>query len=212
MLPRVAFAAVSAVHVAAQATGRGRSPVGRVSKALLMPTLAGVLASGTTPPRDRLVRLTGLALGASWVGDVAPQFVPEKYDFPAMMGGFLVAQGSYCVAFWPYRDESVVGSPALAAYVVPAAGLATWLGQSAGPLQGPVAAYVASLTSMAALSTGLGPIAAAGGMLFMASDALIGLRDLRGMQVPGHGVWVMGTYALAQALLVAGVRRRSMHR
>jgi uncharacterized membrane protein YhhN len=63
-------------------------------------------------------------------------------------------------------------------------------------------AYAAVLTEMAlaALDTGQ-PSAAAGGTLFMASDALVAVDRFAGVRLPAHDAWVMTTYAAAQALL-----------
>jgi hypothetical protein len=47
------------------------------------------------------------------------------------------------------------------------------------------------------------PQAAAGGALFLASDALLALEKFGGLELPGNESLVMATYASAQALLAA---------
>lgn len=202
---RLPYLAVSAVHLAAQL----RAPEGRVAtltQALLMPTLAGGLASA---PRDRTTALTLGALGLSWAGDTVPRFASEEAELPVLVGCFLGAQGAYAAAFWPDRRASVLRRPAtLGAYVVAAGGLVAWIGADRPAWTVPAAVYAGALTATGVLATGLGRTAGVGGALFMVSDALIAARELRGVEVPAHGFWVMGTYAAAQGLLVEAVRRR----
>jgi uncharacterized membrane protein YhhN len=58
---------------------------------------------------------------------------------------------------------------------------------------------------MAALSTGVSRLAGIGGAVFLVSDALIALHEFAGLDLPRHGFWVMLTYVVGQALIVAGV-------
>ncbi|MFD4180822.1 lysoplasmalogenase family protein, partial [Rhodococcus sp. NPDC058514] len=94
-----AFAAVSVVHLAAQlfeADG-----VANVSQWLLMPLLAAFLFLAAPAPRSRLVNLTLVALGLSWLGDSAPDLADGDTAFLVMIGFFLLAQLAYIAAFWP---------------------------------------------------------------------------------------------------------------
>jgi uncharacterized membrane protein YhhN len=54
--------------------------------------------------------------------------------------------------------------------------------------------------SLAALDSGSSKTAA-GGALFMASDALLALEKFGGLHLPAHEGLVMATYTTAQALL-----------
>lgn len=45
----------------------------------------------------------------------------------------------------------------------------------------------------------------------MVSDALIAMNSFGVLTLPGHGVWVMGTYIAAQGMLVAAVQRSARH-
>ena len=76
-----------------------------------------------------------------------------------------------------------------------------------GGLRVPVAAYSLLLVCMAVLASGRNRQAAAGGALFVASDALIacGLAGVKA--VPGQESAVMPAYAAAQFLLAAGFLR-----
>ena len=59
---------------------------------------------------------------------------------------------------------------------------------------------------MAALATGVHPLAAVGGAVFLASDAMIALGQFTTwFTPPAADLWVMLTYVAGQALLVAGV-------
>ena len=71
----------------------------------------------------------------------------------------------------------------------------------------PVAAYSLLLVSMAVLASGRNRAAAAGGALFVVSDALIacGLAGINA--VPRQESAVMPTYVAAQFLLAAGFLR-----
>jgi hypothetical protein len=44
-----------------------------------------------------------------------------------------------------------------------------------------------------------------GGAVFLVSDALIALHEFAGLDLPRQGFWVMLTYIVGQALIVAGV-------
>ena len=209
-----AFAAVCLVHLVAQLAGLGT--LDRVSQWLLMPLLALALAAATSgAPRTRLVRLTLLSLGFSWLGDTAPGFAPEGTGFLVMIGFFLVAQAVFIVAFWPYRHASVL-SPSQPArrralalvYLLALVALVVACAPGAGTLLVPVIVYGTALALMAALATGVGRWVAIGGAVFVVSDSLIALEAfVEGWALPGQGFWVMSTYIAAQALIVAGVVR-----
>lgn len=203
------FGVVGATHLVCQFV----DPDGVLSSAtqiLLMPTLAGALAAAC-PDRTRLVRLGLLALGASWLGDTVPRFVSGDPGFLSMVGCFLVAQVTYIAGFLPYRSESspvrtwAARIPYLAAFL----GLVAWCLPGAGPLAPPVIMYGAALTAMALLAPGVSPVTGVGGAIFMASDGLIALHAFAGVTLPVHDFWVMLTYLVGQALIVAGVIDRT---
>ena len=148
-----------------------------LTQVLLMPLLAGALWCETTAPRGRLVTLTLVALGLSWLGDSAPRLASGDAAFLVMVGFFLLAQVAYIAAFLPFRARSVlhVRRPLLLVYVAAVAALVlACVGGAAGMLV-PVLVYGACLGTMAVLSTGVNLPTALGGVLFLVSDGLIAL-------------------------------------
>jgi uncharacterized membrane protein YhhN len=204
------FVAVALLHLGAQLSGG--ADVADATQVLLMPVLAAVLWLQSAAPRGRLVLLTLVALGLSWLGDSAPKLTDGDAAFLAMVGFFLLAQVAYIVAFWPYRTNSVLYQrrPLLLGYVAAVAGLvAACVGGAAGMLV-PVLVYGALLGTMAVLATGVNLLTAVGGALFLVSDGLIALDAFAaGFDLPAQGFWVMATYVAAQSLIVAGVLRET---
>ncbi|SKC72696.1 lysoplasmalogenase [Krasilnikoviella flava] len=204
----VALAMLTVLHLSAQVADAGTWA--RVTQTCLMPLLAVTLWCAA--PRSRLVRLVLVALGLSWLGDTAPAAFDGDAAFLVMVGFFLLAQAAYVVAFWPARGASVARRPALLApYAVAAVALVAACAPGApGPLLAAVVVYGVCLVAMAVLATGVHPVAGAGGIVFLASDAMIALGAFTDwFAPPASGFWVMLTYVAGQALLVAGVLARS---
>ncbi|MGV8965160.1 MAG: lysoplasmalogenase [Cellulomonas sp.] len=199
---------VAAVHLVALLAGSGAEGVAMATKVLLMPCLAAVVVVATVRPRARIVRLTLVALGFSWLGDSAPYLVADDVAFLVMVGFFLVAQLAYITAFAPtFRGGPLRRRPALAVpYVGALVLLLVACLPGAGTLVVPAVVYGVCLTTMAALATGVHPLAAVGGVVFLASDAMIALGEFTTwFSPPAAGFWVMLTYVVGQVLLVAGV-------
>ncbi|MGW6307643.1 lysoplasmalogenase [Streptomyces niveus] len=74
-------------------------------------------------------------------------------------------------------------------------------------LRVPVAVYSLLLAAMACRASALGPLAGAGGALFLLSDTLIATGVAEAPQPPAADLWIMLTYIAAQALLTAGILR-----
>ncbi|MFJ1510565.1 lysoplasmalogenase [Cellulosimicrobium funkei] len=211
-----ALALLILVHLAAHLLGA--ETLADTSQWFLMPVLAGCLwlatrrhADGDRPGRrSRLVRLTLVALGFSWLGDTAPDLADGDTAFLVMVGFFLCAQVVYTIAFWPYRAGSVLRRPlALVPYGLALLALVVACAPGAGPLLVPVVVYGVCLVTMAVVATGVDRLAAVGGAVFLLSDALIALNAFAPWyDLPGHGFWVMLTYVVGQVLLVLGVLRR----
>lgn len=202
----VTLVVVTTIHLGAQLVAPD-GPASQATQVLLMPALAWVLASRTRRPWGRLVRLTLVALGFSWLGDTAPRFLYGDLGFLVLVGFFLLAQITYILAFLPHwRASAAARSPLL---VLPyAAGLVALVvvcRDGAGSLFVPVLLYGLALGAMAVLSTGLGAVAGLGGAIFFVSDSLIALRAFADLELPAHGFWVMLTYVLGQTLLVLAV-------
>lgn len=206
-----AFAVVSIVHLLS-VLFMSRGALRDGTQMALMLALAAVLLAATKTPRSRLVRLTLVGLLFSWVGDTLPRFMQGDAAFLAMVGGFLVAQVVYAIAFWPYRQRSILGrrSPLVMLYLLAVGGMVWLCFEGAGPLAPAVVAYAIVIACMAILATGLGAWAAIGGLMFMLSDSLIAIRAFASVTVPLHSFLVMLTYIIAEAMLVIGVLKTEL--
>jgi uncharacterized membrane protein YhhN len=182
-----AAAAVAAVD--AVSAGRGAR---RVAKPLVVPAVAYAAGVRGGPP--------GLALAASWAGDVALLRTSEA-GLLGGIGGFAVAHGAYLTAL--RRRGAAPGWPALA--VTAAAAPLLWPRLPARDRL-PVLAYagLVGATGAAAVRTGERPRGARG-ILFVLSDALVAVSLFGPRRRPAVDAAVMATYAAAQALLAAGL-------
>ncbi|ROS30878.1 lysoplasmalogenase [Cellulomonas sp. PhB150] len=205
-----AYALAAVVHLGALLTGA--EALADASQWVLMPLLAAALVTATRWPRGHLVRWGLAALAASWLGDSLPSLLRGDAAFLAMIGCFLLAQVAYVVAFAPDARRSVLHRrPALLVpYGFVLVGLVAACAPHAGSLLVPVAIYGGVLTAMAVLATGVGPLVAVGGAVFLVSDGLIALgRFVPAWDPSGQDFWVMLTYVAAQALIVVGIAARN---
>jgi uncharacterized membrane protein YhhN len=198
--------AVAVGHLASLLVGA--DPLAVATKAALVPLLAAYVLVTTPRHRSPLVRLTLVALGFSWLGDVVPNLVPDDVSFLVMVGFFLVAQVAYIGAFaprfrgGPLRRRPVLALPYVAAFVL----LLVACVPGAGDLVAPAVVYGACLVTMAALATGVNRVATIGGAVFLVSDTLIALGAFAPwFDLPQADFWVMLTYIVGQILLVSGV-------
>ena len=183
------YPVLAAVDAALAATGRDRAR--RVTKPLLMPALI--------PGRERPVQ-RALALGG--LGDVALLGRGES-AFLAGLGSFLAGHVAWMAALRPKSTGALRERPlAVAAYLVAWAGLNAYLWPRTGKDRVPVLVYSTALlgTALAAADTGDRAVAA-GGALFLVSDALLALEKFADVHLPAHEGIVMGTYTSGQALL-----------
>ncbi len=184
------FAALAAADTLLAATGHDRQR--RLTKPLLMP----LLMAGRDRPTQR-----ALALGGA--GDVALLGSSET-AFMAGLVSFLAGHVAWIIALRQRPGGGHLRArPALAVPHVAAFGaLNAYLWKRTGKDRIPVIVYSAALLvmSLAALDSGL-PRTAAGGALFLASDALLALEKFGGLHLPAHEGLVMATYTSAQALL-----------
>ncbi|MEU9189123.1 lysoplasmalogenase [Streptomyces sp. NPDC048484] len=213
----VLFGLVSVVDLVSLAIGHDTGHT--LAKPLLMPLLAvhAYLRGGP-----------GLLVGAlllGWGGDVLllldaePAFVAGMASFAAGHVCYLLlfarrvgkrtrhdaARASRSTAPRTFRrtaPRARADSLTAAAYTLALAATVTllWPGLPAG-LRAPVAVYSLLLTAMAYGATRLGPVAAAGGALFMLSDTLIATGVAEWPQPPRPDLWIMLTYLAAQYLL-----------
>jgi uncharacterized membrane protein YhhN len=148
-------------------------------------------------------RPTQTALAFSWLGDVA-LLGDTPQSFQLGLGSFLIGHVAWVRALRIRSSGYLKRRPTLALpYVALWALLNAYLWPKTGPDRVPVVVYSASLlaTALAAVDTG-NPAIAAGGSLFLASDALIALNKFAEVHLPWHEGLVMTTYTAAQALLV----------
>ena len=165
---------------------------------------------GDAPKMRRLIR-AGLVL--SLVGDVFLLWPKEGFVFGLV--AFLLAHLAYIAAFstplrfgarrWPFAAYAIVAALIL--------GL-LWPGVP-GALRLPVLAYVLCLASMAAQAAAwwlsghgdaaLARNAALGGLLFMASDALLAVNKFSA-PLPLATLWILATYWSAQWCIAESLR------
>lgn len=183
------YPALAALDTALAATGRDRAR--RLTKPLLMPTLL----AGKPRSTQRALALGGL-------GDVA-LLGSGAGAFTAGLGAFLTGHVAWVAALRPHSVGVLRRNPLLAApYVAAWAGLNAYLWSRTGKDRIPVAVYSAALltTALAAADTGRSDVAA-GGALFLVSDALLALERFADVHLPAHEGIVMATYTTGQALL-----------
>lgn len=186
------YAALAATDTLLAATGRTKAR--RLTKPLLMPTLL----QGRARPTQQALALGGL-------GDVA-LLGKGQLAFTAGLGSFLVGHVAWVAALRPRSEGVLRSSPQKAVpYLVAWAGLNAYLWPRTGRDRLPVLAYSTALlgTALAALDTGDRAVAA-GGALFLASDALLALERFGDVHLPVHEGLVMASYTAAQALLASG--------
>jgi uncharacterized membrane protein YhhN len=202
---RVVAVLYAALGIANSASAAKHSRAGVwATKPLLMPVLAAfALVAAGDRKKDMRLPATGMVL--SGLGDTA--LLGSESWFVPGMGAFAAAHACYITAL--ARDGAARGiRPRVAAgYAALWAILIAVLWRGLGSLRVPVAAYSLLLVSMAVLASGRNRSAAAGGALFVASDALIAC-SLAGINaVPRQESAVMPTYVAAQFLLAVGYLR-----
>ncbi|MFJ7331478.1 lysoplasmalogenase [Streptomyces cyaneofuscatus] len=197
-----AFLLAAAVDLAGLLAGL--DTVHLVAKPLLMPLLAAYAAVRGGP------RLLIAALLFGWGGDV---FLLGDSDllFLVGMGSFAVGHVCYLTLFGRGQARMARTRASLAAGIAYAVVLAVFLvllwSDLPAELRVPVAGYSLLLTAMAWRAGVLGRYAAAGGALFLLSDALIATGIAEWPRLPAPDFWVMLTYIAAQLLLALGVLR-----
>ncbi|MFF5896700.1 lysoplasmalogenase [Streptomyces argenteolus] len=188
----VAFLAVSAVHLAGLLAGTEAVHV--ATKPLLMLLLAAYAAARGGR------RLLIAALLCGWAGDVL--LMPDaEAAFLAGMAFFAAGHVCYLLLFGRAPVRTVAGlvyAVVLVTFVV-----LLWPGLPGG-LRVPLTGYSLLLTAMAWRAGVLGRGAAAGGALFLLSDALIATGIAEWPPLPAHHFWIMLTYIGAQYLLTRG--------
>jgi uncharacterized membrane protein YhhN len=177
------------------------------TKPLLMPVLAA-FALAAAGDRQRDMRLPAAGMALSGLGDTAllGAETSERWFVPGM-GAFAAAHACYITALASGGAARGVRPRVAAGYAALWAVLIAVLWRRLGSLRVPVAAYSLLLVSMAVLASGRNRAAAAGGALFVVSDALIACGLAGISAVPRQEAAVMPAYVAAQFLLAAGFLR-----
>ncbi|SEQ61115.1 Uncharacterized membrane protein YhhN [Streptomyces sp. yr375] len=192
------FGLAAAVDLVSLAVGFGPGHV--LAKPLLMPLLA-VWAALRGAPRPLVA-----ALLCGWGGDVLLLSDADP-AFLAGMAAFAAGHVCYLVLFAragrPRARGALLLVPCYATALI--AGVALLWPGLPPDLRLPVAVYSTLLTAMGCCAaTRLGPVAGAGGALFLLSDTLIATGVADWPQPPRPDLWIMLTYVAAQFLLVIG--------
>lgn len=155
-----------------------------------------------------------IALGFSMLGDVILA-VDGKNWFVFGLGAFLLSHIAYIAALKPFqRLPAAKLVLLLACYAGFAAVVLGLMAANLGSMLLPVSVYIAVILLMS-LSTwhskGSNPWLVVGGLLFICSDAAIGLNRFY-TAIPFSGVFIMLTYYAAQYSLLRGFKlmRRPM--
>jgi uncharacterized membrane protein YhhN len=206
---RVLAGLYAALGIANSVSAAKRCRAGEwATKPLLMPALAA-LALTAAGNREKDLRLPAAGMVLSGLGDTALLGAEsEESWFVPGMGAFAAAHACYITALARdgaargVRPQVAAGYAALWAVLI----AVLWRGLDSG-LRVPVAAYSLLLVCMAVLASGRNRAAAAGGALFVLSDALIACGLAGISAVPRQEAAVMPTYVAAQFLLAAGFLR-----
>jgi uncharacterized membrane protein YhhN len=186
----VVFVALAAADTLLAVKGHDRRRW--LTKPLLMP----VLMAGRDRPSQR-----ALALGGA--GDVA-LLGSGQIAFTAGLVSFLAGHVAWIIALRQRPGGGHLRArPALAApHVIAFGALNAYLWKRTGKDRIPVVIYSTALLAMSLVALDSGsPRTAAGGALFLTSDALLALEKFGGLHLPAHESLVMATYTSAQALL-----------
>ncbi|MBM7499484.1 putative membrane protein YhhN [Brachybacterium muris] len=200
------YALVVLVHLGSLLAGGGM--VQRVTQPMFALLLMAIILV-SAPLRNRTVALIIAGLFFAWLGDTLPPFLPDALR-PGAVVMFLMALVLYCVALAPLWARN--RDPLRLALAIPYAGVVIGLfvacADGAGEMMPLVALYAIVLAAMAFLSSGGNGLTWMGGTLFLLSSSLLAMDwFLPGAAILLSTVWVMLTYALGQAFLVAGILR-----
>jgi len=202
---RVLAGLYAALGIASSASAAKRFRAGEwATKPLLMPVLTAV-ALVTARDRKEDLRLPAAGMALSGLGDTA--LLGSESWFVPGMGAFAAAHACYITALTGEGAARRVRPRVAAGYAALWAVLIAVLWRRLGALRVPVAAYSLLLVSMAVLASGRNREAAAGGALFVVSDALIACGLAGISAVPRQESAIMPTYVAAQFLLAAGFLR-----
>ncbi|SEE03355.1 lysoplasmalogenase [Ruania alba] len=193
-------------HLVAQAIGA--QVLADSTQVLLMPALAGAVWNRPEVPRGtRSARLYAGALFFSWAGDAAPRILGDDAGFIAMVTAFGIAQACFVATFHHLR-RTRLHPMVIVGYIAGFAALFAACASGAGSLLPLVAVYGVVLVAAAASATRVNLLVGVGGLVFFASDSLIGLEAFAiWYRAPAHDLLVMTSYIAAQVLIAMGMLR-----
>ncbi|KAB2844175.1 MAG: lysoplasmalogenase [Burkholderiales bacterium] len=141
----------------------------------VIPALSLALAATRWPGLARRARITLLAAALlCGAGDVILDLDRGRYFVPGLVA-FLLAHLSFIAHFWPRRVAASPRRWGVLAVLIFCAGMTALLWPHLGALRLPVLAYIAVITLMvsAVIMSDAHPLAVAGSVAFMLSDALL---------------------------------------
>lgn len=191
-----------------------------LTKPLLMPTLAASLAIDDRAASSPLRTTTLLAQAGGWGGDVLLLRHGDPRAFAAGAGSFGLGHAAYLTGFRRHAGGGLYEGPlargVMASWAASMPVVSVGASRQARMLGPTVAAYSGMLATTVAAATSLSPelsptgrrLTAAGALLFLASDTILGfskfvLKD----PAPRLETAVMATYTAAQFLLSEGAAR-----
>lgn len=193
-----------------------------LTKPLLMPTLAASLATDPRAAGSPLRTTTLLAQAGGWGGDVLLLRHGDPRFFAAGAASFGLGHAAYLTGFRRHRDrkrgifEGRTARAVMASWAATAPLVARGAWRQEPALGPAVAAYSGALATTVAAASSLDPalpasarrITAAGALMFLASDTILGLSKFV-LKEPDPRLEhaVMATYTGAQLLLSQGARR-----
>lgn len=197
------FAAANLYGLMAEQTGLCRIAQPLAAAFLLLAFVASVRTWSTTT----VLATVGVAL--AWIGDTLPPHLPVDTRLGSALA-FGLAMVAYAAALWPLWLQ--VRDSLRMLMAVPYAGVVIGLYiacfDGAGDLAVPVLLYAVALAAMAFLAAGVNSLTWVGGTLFLLSSSVLGMSwFLSGAWVPHHEVWIMASYFLGHAFLLAGILR-----
>lgn len=222
-LDRVALVAYSAVGVLQLASIlMSEGTLRNLTQALLMLVLLAYahaplsLGARTVPmpARDRIGLTAALLL--SWAGDFGPRLVAPDSEFPSMVLFFLAAQLAWAWELASRRERSVFARNRIVMLAYAAAGciVVSACLPGAGVFTGLLFLYALAVLATGVLATGYGWPGTLAGLLFMVSNAFVGLYKFVLALDPGdpvRGIVIMAPYMAAQSIMVWAVRRAIVH-
>lgn len=200
----VAYAVLVAVHVGSLLTNA--ELLQRITQPMFAPLLiAVVLTAIPRPTRTSILMVLGLLF--AWAGDTFAGLASEAGQLIAVLS-FLGALACYSAALLPLWNRS--RDSLRIALAIPYGGVVIGLfvacADGAGTMLPAVAAYAVALATMAFLSAGGNGLTWTGGTLFLLSSSMLAMDwFLPGAAIAYSGVWVMITYTVGHALLIAGM-------